>query len=187
MHPSSLQFRRDLAVLTGHATTQLETGWRDFQNPRDTRDWLIEYLSALTGKYGLAAAALAADHYDLLRDERNVRRVFAAVAAEPPKEDQAAALARFAVGSLFGATPDTTAALHLAQGGTQRLIANTARDTLTRSAVLDPSCKGWQRVGVGDCDFCRMLIGRGAVYREATADFAAHDRCECTAEPVFGS
>jgi hypothetical protein len=30
-----------------------------------------------------------------------------------------------------------------------------------------------------------MLIGRGAVYSEATADFAAHDHCKCSAVPAF--
>jgi hypothetical protein len=31
-----------------------------------------------------------------------------------------------------------------------------------------------------------MLADRGAVYSEATADFAAHDHCGCSAEPVYG-
>jgi hypothetical protein len=31
-----------------------------------------------------------------------------------------------------------------------------------------------------------MLIGRGAVYSEAGADFASHDHCNCSAVPAFG-
>jgi hypothetical protein len=30
-----------------------------------------------------------------------------------------------------------------------------------------------------------MLIGRGAVYSEATADFQSHDHCNCQAEPAW--
>jgi hypothetical protein len=31
-----------------------------------------------------------------------------------------------------------------------------------------------------------MLIARGAVYTEVTADFASHDHCNCSAVPAFG-
>jgi hypothetical protein len=31
-----------------------------------------------------------------------------------------------------------------------------------------------------------MLIGRGAVYTEASVDFEAHDHCHCGAEPAWG-
>ena len=55
----------------------------------------------------------------------------------------------------------------------------------TVSSTTDPKARGWQRVGVGECDFCSMLIGRGAVYSEATADFLSHDHCHCYAEPAF--
>jgi len=30
-----------------------------------------------------------------------------------------------------------------------------------------------------------MLSGRGAVYKQGTARFAAHSNCHCSAEPVF--
>ena len=30
-----------------------------------------------------------------------------------------------------------------------------------------------------------MLAGRGAVFRQDTARFAAHEHCSCTAQPVF--
>jgi hypothetical protein len=54
------------------------------------------------------------------------------------------------------------------------------------SAVADPGASGWQRTGSGtSCTFCRMLIGRGGVYSEATADFASHDHCNCSATPAW--
>jgi hypothetical protein len=53
----------------------------------------------------------------------------------------------------------------------QRRIANFSRDTITGSSIADPKAQGWERVGNGECAFCSMLIGRGAVYSEASADF----------------
>lgn len=77
-------------------------------------------------------------------------------------------------------------ALTQASGAMSRLVLDAGRFTVTRTAVADPKASGWQRVGVGECDFCSMLLGRGAVYSEETADFQAHDRCGCSAEPVYG-
>jgi hypothetical protein len=34
------------------------------------------------------------------------------------------------------------------------------------------------------CKFCRMLAGRGPVYRLETVGFRSHGNCGCTAEPV---
>jgi hypothetical protein len=76
--------------------------------------------------------------------------------------------------------------LTLVDGGTQRRIANFSRLTVSRSAVADPSARGWKRVGGGSsCDFCSMRLGRGAVYTEASDDFEAHDHCNCGAAPAW--
>lgn len=73
-----------------------------------------------------------------------------------------------------------------ASGSATRLILNGGRDTIRETVAADPEARGWQRVGSGrTCDFCSMLLGRGAVYTEATADFASHDHCACSAEPVY--
>lgn len=76
-------------------------------------------------------------------------------------------------------------ALVRASGAATRLVLDAGRDTVRQTTVADPKCIGWRRVGRGRCDFCRMLIGRGAVYRESTAQFQAHDHCTCSAEPVY--
>lgn len=61
-----------------------------------------------------------------------------------------------------------------------------ARDTIVTAANADPKCYGWQRLAsAGACDFCLFLADRGAVYREETAAFAAHDACGCRAAPKF--
>lgn len=70
-------------------------------------------------------------------------------------------------------------------GAATRLVLDAGRDTIRQTVVNDPATAGWRRVTAGGCDFCRMLAGRGAVYREETAEFASHDHCACSAEPVY--
>jgi len=77
-------------------------------------------------------------------------------------------------------------ALTLVQGSMSRLVLNASRETITQTLAADPRARGYRRVlGGGGCDFCQMLAGRGGVYSAETADFEAHDRCGCTAEPVY--
>lgn len=70
-------------------------------------------------------------------------------------------------------------------GAVTRLILDAGRDTIRKTTTSDPRTAGWQRVTSGGCPFCEMLAGRGAVYTEASADFASHDHCACSAEPVY--
>lgn len=61
-----------------------------------------------------------------------------------------------------------------------------ARDTIVTASNADAKCYGWRRLtSAGACDFCLFLADRGAVYREETAEFGAHDNCGCSAAPVF--
>jgi hypothetical protein len=59
------------------------------------------------------------------------------------------------------------------------------RETITTNRRRDPQAAGWRRVAEGGCKFCRMLAGRGEVYKADTARFASHPNCHCTAQPVF--
>ncbi|MGL5910676.1 MAG: hypothetical protein ACRCZP_11785 [Phycicoccus sp.] len=77
-------------------------------------------------------------------------------------------------------------ALVASSGEVTKFVLAAARDTVRESAVADPTIVGWRRVGPGSCDFCRMLIGRGAVYTDRTVRFASHAHCSCAAEPAFG-
>lgn len=71
-------------------------------------------------------------------------------------------------------------------GAASRLALAGARDTVRFSTLADEATVGWSRATGGDaCAFCRMLAGRGAVYRAETADFAAHDHCSCSAQPEY--
>lgn len=181
---SDLQFRSGVAALAALAARDLAPLWRVAQTPQQARDALMEVLPALVAKYGSAAAALAADWYDNLRDEAGARGRFQANPVELERTG-AEALAGWGVGPLFAADPDWLTSQTLITGGLQRRIANAARDTVTTASVTDPGSIGWKRTGRGECAFCRLLIGRGAVYTEATADFRSHDHCNCAAVPLF--
>lgn len=183
--PTAADLRRgvqDLAIL---AESDLAGLWRQVSTAVQAREALQDVLPALVETYGAAAAAMAADWYDDLRDEVRAPARFTAIPAT--LEDVGGdVLARWGVAPLFSAEPDWSAARTLIAGGLQRRIANASRETVRLSAVQDPGADGWQRVGDGStCGFCAMLIGRGAVYSEEGADFAAHDHCGCQAAPAW--
>ena len=82
------------------------------------------------------------------------------------------------------ALPD---ALTQAQGAMSRLVLNAGRETTIETLRADTAAVGWQRIlGTGGCNFCRVLAERGAVYKEETVDFAAHDHCGCSVVPQYG-
>jgi hypothetical protein len=196
MFPQTLleAHRRDLRAITALADNDLQLLWRrfDVSDGVRAREALMQALPELVGAYGSAAATLGADWYDDLRDTAAPRaRRFRAAPAGLPDADRTDALARWGVEPLFKATgPEmaaaATTALSNVGGGLQRILANAARATVITSTGNDPAAQGWSRSTSGGCDFCKMLAGRGAVYRTVdTADFEAHDRCHCIAVPAF--
>jgi hypothetical protein len=162
------------------AAADLAALWRQSETPAQTETALRDILPGLIEAYGAAAATLAADWYDDTRDERGIPGRFTAIPAEIPEVG-----AQPLVGWALAEATDLDGFRGLIEGGTQRRIANFSRQTVSLSAVKDPKARGWKRVGAGGCDFCRMLISRGAVYTEATADFESHDHCNCQAVPSF--
>lgn len=184
------QHRRDLQAVTGLAGADLDRMWQQIQGKtaEQTRDQLIEALTQLVGVYGPAAATLAADWYDDMRDASDARGRFTAIPAELPDAEGTVIVARWAAGPLFSAEPDQEAALARAGAGVQKMVADADRGTVLGSLRQDRSARGYQRVTSGEgCDFCRMLAGRGAVYSATTADFRSHDHCHCIAVPAFGA
>ena len=171
----------DLAVLAGN---DLDALWRQVSTPDEAREALEDVLPALVSTYSLASATLSADWYDDARDLVDAKGRFTAIPADLDRQGSDV-LARWAVGPLFAAEPDWRRARVLVEGGMQLRIANASRYTVAGSAIADPAADGWQRQGSGSCPFCAMLIGRGAVYSEAGADFASHDHCRCSAVPAF--
>lgn len=183
----ALRHRRDIADLVGIALRDVSVVFRQVATAEAAREALEDILPSLVALYGSAAATLSADWYDDIRDTDGARGRFTAIPAEVnPATAGTSELAGWGVGPLFQAEPDWDSSRTLVEGGLQRRIANASRETITGSSIADPAADGWQRIGSGECAFCDMLIGRGAVYSEAGADFASHDHCNCTAAPAFG-
>lgn len=183
--PTPTQLRDGVAAVSTLAARDVAAVWAQIQTAQQAREVLQDVLPDLTASYALAAASLAADWYDDLREEADVAGRFTAIVAD--LDDLGAdVLARWGIEPLFAAEPDWQAAQTLIDGGMQRRITNAARDTITDSTAADPAAVGWQRVGNGECGFCAMLIARGALYTEATVTFGAHDHCKCMAVPAWG-
>lgn len=175
------QLRNRVSGLVTLANGDLAALWRRLERAADAEEALRDILPALIDTYGAAAATVAADWYDDLRAKTGVAGSFRAIPADV-RDNGAQAL----VGWALSEATDVTAFQSLVEGGLQRRIANYSRLTVTGSSVQDPRADGWQRVGSGSsCPFCSLLISRGAVYSDATADFAAHDHDDCQAAPAF--
>lgn len=179
--PSARELRRQLAGLTGLAARDLDALWRSLDAAALNGGALFDLLPALVEKYGAAAAAAAADWYDELRDERLIRGRFQAIPADIPNSG-----VEPLIGWATATATDDASLQAMVLGGTTRRILNYGRQTVMGSSIADPRARGWMRVGDGaTCEFCAMLLDRGAVYSEDSADFPAHDHCGCTASPAW--
>jgi hypothetical protein len=175
--------RRETAKVVGLADRDLSRLWRMVSAGASAEVALRDLLPAIIREYGSLGAAMAAEWYDDQRAKAGVKGSFTAV---PLEADDRGAQAL--VGWALTTASDDDSLRTLILGGVLRRVADHARLTVARSSIEDPAARGWQRVGAGECKtgFCDMLIGRGAVYTEATADFAAHDHCQCSAVPAWG-
>lgn len=183
------QYRSQIVTLTGAAVDDLSALWAgwSWDDPAAATAAALAVVPDVVWTYQDAAAGLAADTYDVWRDQERVPGRFLAAPAAVAVEDQIAASVRNAVGPLWTADPDADAARSLLAGMTTRLVARGASDTVVEATRRDERAVGWSRVArAGACRFCRMLAGRGGVYRsERSARFAAHDRCHCVATPSW--
>lgn len=139
----------------------------------------------LVAAYGEAAATLAADWYDDVRGSFDLPSSYS---APPGAVDEGTYRHIHGVigDTIKTATSDETLA-PLLLGGLQHVVSNVARFTVMGASLADPDTRGWRRQSArgGGCDFCKSLIGRGAVYSESSASFESHDRCGCIAVPDF--
>ena len=161
--------RRDLFAL-----------WKRIATSSDAADILRDVLPDLIDTYGAAAATLAADWYDQIRDEAGAPGRFQAIPADVTDSG-----AQALVGWALEQSADLDTMRTLVEGGTQRRIANYSRLTVSRSSAADPQSVGWKRIGYGSCTFCQMLIQRDVVYSARAARFASHDHCNCQAYPLI--
>lgn len=166
---------RDLAAFWGSL---------NLNRPEAARDRLLRYVPDLVSTYGDSAAAVAADWYDEVRAAERVPGKFRAFMQPSPYQDATEPAVRRMAAALFTDHPDTMLTGLTATASKYVLAAG--RETVTRSADRDPRASGWQRVTSGNaCGFCRMLAGRGAVYKETSVNFGAHKSCNCAAVPSW--
>ena len=173
--------RAETAQLVRLAERDLSRLWRLVADGADAGEALHDLLPAIVREYGAAGGAMAAEWYDLQRLKVGAKGRFVAVPLEA--DDRGA---QPLVGWALSEAKDDATLKTLIAGGVQRRIADHVRYTIAGSAVADPAARGWQRVGSGECGFCSMLINRGAVYSEASADFGSHDNCNCSAVAAWG-
>ncbi|WP_235738989.1 VG15 protein [Nocardioides alcanivorans] len=169
--------RAETASLVRLADLDLSRLWRLVAAGANAGEALHDLLPAIVREYGAAGGAMAAEWYDQQREKAGASGRFYALPISP--DDRGAhSLVSWAVGT----ATDGAALQSLILGGVQRRIADHVRLTVTSNSIDDRAAAGWQRVTDGNaCTFCSMLAGRGSVYSEATADFASHDECGCSA------
>ncbi|QCB93306.1 hypothetical protein [Cellulomonas shaoxiangyii] len=159
-------------------------GMLNLSQPERSRDLLLAFVPELVRRYGMDAAQFAAEWYDVQRAAAGVSGAYRATALASPYLAATEPTVRRAAGALFTDTPADALTTLLAATGKYVLAA--PRDTIARATDRDPQAVGWKRITrPGACSFCRMLAGRGAVYREATAHFASHGSCNCAAAPSW--
>lgn len=181
--PSALESQAALKLLTYNADQTVRALLAGLTgSPQQILAALLEAMPELVSYYTLGSSALAADFFDDLRAAADTRRRFR---ADPVVLDRTTKIRNAVV---WAVTPDensnVTTATKLAQIA-QTEVARPYRDTIRLNSHRDPDSVGWARVAGDSCGFCRMLAGRGAVYKRETATFASHPNCDCTAKPVF--
>lgn len=183
--PSPAESRVALQLVTGAAVTAATQFLGTLSGPGDVqRADLFDAVPALVGYYADGSSALAADFYD---DERDAAAARGRFTAEPVVADRTEKLYRaiaWAARPLVDPSDDGDVPGRLAEV-VQLETARPYRDTILTNRQRDPQAAGWRRVASGGCNFCQMLAGRGAVYRESSVRFASHPSCHCTAQPVF--
>ncbi|WP_104150972.1 VG15 protein [Mycobacterium intracellulare] len=190
----SQPLRESLVTVTGLAVQDLAPIWR--LPTADITQALFDIVPGIVQKWNLAAASVAADWYDHLRETDAVAGHFTAIV--PDIGDQGAqALAGWGA-EAFKAPVEhepveldqlspVESARNRVEGGLQKRLVNAANLTVTESSKADPQARGYmRRTRPGACKFCLMVASRGAVYTKATATFACHEHCHCEAVPAWG-
>ena len=163
-------------------------------------DW-IEAVRALVDQYGAASASLAADYYEAERVAAAVTGRFTVPLVKSPPDEQVDNSLRWATKDVWERDPEDPAttdaqrepletrlaqAEKKAEAVAQKLVTDQGRGTVREAVRRDSQATAWARsAALGACAFCKLLAVRGAVYKQDTADFRAHDGCHCGVVPVF--
>lgn len=180
------QYRNALRSVSVLVQRQLNTKFAQITwgDPARATTQLTALIQATVGNYGEVTAVVAGDFYDEARSANSVPGRFRAVLAALPVAEQIAASTRWATGPLWSASPNQEQARINVTGVAQRLVQQPGRATIVGSTARDTRAGRFARTG-GDCNFCLMLISRGAVFSDRSAHFQAHDHCDCVGVPVW--
>jgi hypothetical protein len=175
--------------------------WPSFdpKRPRLTFPDVRRPAAALIVELSSAAASLAADHFETLRDEAHVAQPFRVPIIDLPSQDDIEhELDRVTADILDGSSSDFEALRQAIEAqiesSAQKMIADAASNEQMAAVEADPQAIGWARVTrPGACAFCLMLATRGPVYGSKTsASFRPHvavngkgGTCHCTVEPLW--
>ncbi len=160
----------------------------DMSNVQIVRSRLLKFVPDLVETYGEAAAAMAQDWYEEVREGLGLPGHFRAVAPSAEFWAQTREATEGTVRRVAETATSQAAALTALSSKAGKYAIGGSREAIRRSAFADPRASGWRRVTRGaTCKFCRMLAGRGAVYRDDTVRFAAHGKCDCAAVPSWDS
>ena len=167
---------------------ELEQSWPnvDPQQLKATLPRFTAIIAQLVHRYGAASSTLAARFYQSQRQAAGIAGRFTVKPADPPPWTQIRSTVGWATRDMWVADPPVDQALKDLTGATEQLVLDQGRDTIIGAANTDRKAIGWARVPEPDaCYFCAMLATRGAVYKEDTVGFKAHNNCRCHVEPVF--
>lgn len=154
--------------------------------PEQFRNSLISQTNLVVSRYGDVAASMAAEWYEDIRLTELGGSFRATPAASPYRADAVDGMVRRSVATLFTDTPDLAAVMQTVSSNAGKYVLGASRETVRKNTFADDKADGWRRVTrTGSCKFCRMLEGRGGVYRRESAFFASHLECNCAAVPSF--
>lgn len=180
---TALESKRALTLLADDAedTARWMVG-RTSGSFESRRLQLLDTVPDVIGYYSDGSAMLAVDAYMEAR-----AGVAGAFAAAPIVLDRAVKIRR---GVAWASDPLSGGNIESASSRMARLVRSEMtrpyRDTTLRNGANDGMFVGYKRIArAASCGFCKALSDRGAVYKQNTAYFAAHDDCQCTAAAAF--
>lgn len=143
---------------------------------------LLDTVPGVIGYYSEGSAALAAEAY---MDAR--LGVAGSFAAAPIVLDRTVKIRR---GVAWASDPLKVGDFELSAARLSKLarseMTRPYRDTTLGNGARDGMFVGYKRIArAASCGFCKALADRGAVFKQNTAYFAAHDNCQCTAAAAF--
>lgn len=147
-------------------------------NPIAFRDALLLAYPELVAPFMGAATEVAAEWYMQLRAGAGITSGFVPVLGPTAPLAQLQAGVRYSLSPLFQPQKFIGSdVLTMLAGFTQRMIADSGRDTIANSTAIETRRTYYQRVPkAGCCAFCALIASRGAAYRSAESAGAVQGR-----------